>query len=102
MASFKKRRRVRRIREMHPIFEAKAPNEIWSVDFKGKLPMILQERVTLLMLLDTFIQEASVRHIRSLHTLYKDVELEACLSPKSERTTIHFGPTHSIPLQTDS
>jgi len=32
----KKRRRVRRIRETHPIFEAKAPNEIWSVDFKGK------------------------------------------------------------------
>ena len=35
----KKRRRVRRIREMHPIFEAKAPNEIWSVDFKGKFRM---------------------------------------------------------------
>jgi len=32
----KKRRRVRRIREVHPIFEAKGPNEIWSVDFKGK------------------------------------------------------------------
>ena len=32
----KKRRRVRRIREAHPIFEAKGPNEIWSVDFKGK------------------------------------------------------------------
>jgi transposase InsO family protein len=32
----KKRRRVRRIREMHPIFEAKGPNEIWSVDFKGE------------------------------------------------------------------
>ena len=35
----KKRRRVRRIRETHPIFEAKAPNEIWSVDFKGKFRM---------------------------------------------------------------
>jgi transposase InsO family protein len=32
----KKRRRVRRIREVHPIFEAKGPNEIWSVDFKGE------------------------------------------------------------------
>lgn len=35
----KKRRRVRRIREVHPIFEAKGPNEIWSVDFKGKFRM---------------------------------------------------------------
>jgi len=35
----KKRRRVRRIREVHPIFEANAPNEIWSVDFKGEFRM---------------------------------------------------------------
>lgn len=35
----KRRRRVRRIRETHPIFEAKGPNEIWSVDFKGKFRM---------------------------------------------------------------
>jgi transposase InsO family protein len=35
----KKRRHVRRIREVHPIFEAKGPNEIWSVDFKGKFRM---------------------------------------------------------------
>jgi transposase InsO family protein len=35
----KKRHRVRRIRAVHPIFEAKAPNEIWSVDFKGKFRM---------------------------------------------------------------
>ena len=35
----KKRRRVRRIRETHPIFEAKGPNEIWSVDFKGEFRM---------------------------------------------------------------
>jgi transposase InsO family protein len=35
----KKRRRIRRIREVHPIFEAKWPNEIWSVDFKGKFRM---------------------------------------------------------------
>ena len=35
----KKRRRVRRIRAVRPIFEAKAPNEIWSVDFKGKFRM---------------------------------------------------------------
>jgi transposase len=32
----KKRRRVRRIREVHPIFEAQRPNVIWSADFKGK------------------------------------------------------------------
>jgi len=35
----KKRRRVRRIRGTHPIFEAKGPNEIWSVDFKGEFRM---------------------------------------------------------------
>jgi len=35
----KKRRRVRRIREVHPIFEARGPNDIWSVDFKGKFLM---------------------------------------------------------------
>jgi transposase InsO family protein len=32
----KKRRRVRRIRAVQPIFQAKGPNEIWSVDFKGE------------------------------------------------------------------
>ena len=35
----KKRRRVRRIRETHPIFQADGPNEIWSVDFKGEFRM---------------------------------------------------------------
>ena len=35
----KKRKRVRRIREVHPIFDAKEPNEIWSVDFKGEFRM---------------------------------------------------------------
>ena len=35
----KKRRRVRRIRETHPIFVADGPNEIWSVDFKGEFRM---------------------------------------------------------------
>ena len=35
----KKRRRVRRIREAHPIFEADAANDIWSVDFKGEFRM---------------------------------------------------------------
>jgi transposase InsO family protein len=35
----KKRRRVRRIREAHPIFRADGPNEIWSVDFKGEFRM---------------------------------------------------------------
>lgn len=32
----KKRRRVRRIREVHPVFVAERPNQIWSADFKGK------------------------------------------------------------------
>jgi transposase InsO family protein len=35
----KKRRRVRRIRETHPIFQADGPNEMWSVDFKGEFRM---------------------------------------------------------------
>ena len=35
----KKRRRVRRIRETHPIFVPDGPNEIWSVDFKGEFRM---------------------------------------------------------------
>jgi len=35
----KKRRRVRRIRETHPIFVADRANEIWSVDFKGEFRM---------------------------------------------------------------
>ena len=35
----KKRKRVRRIRETHPIFRAEGPNEIWSVDFKGEFRM---------------------------------------------------------------
>jgi transposase InsO family protein len=35
----KKRRRVRRIREVHPKFHAEKPNEIWSADFKGEFRM---------------------------------------------------------------
>jgi transposase InsO family protein len=35
----KPRRRVRRIRETHPIFHATRPNEIWSADFKGQFRM---------------------------------------------------------------
>lgn len=35
----KKRKRIRRIREVHPIFEAWKPNEIWSADFKGQFRM---------------------------------------------------------------
>lgn len=35
----KERRRVRRIRETHPIFVARRPNEIWSADFKGHFRM---------------------------------------------------------------
>jgi transposase InsO family protein len=32
----KKRKRVRRIRETHPIFNAEGPNEMWSVDFNDE------------------------------------------------------------------
>jgi len=35
----KKRRHVRRIREVHPLFVAHRPNQIWSADFKGKFRM---------------------------------------------------------------
>jgi len=35
----RKRRRVRRIREVHPNFRAEAANDIWSVDFKGEFRM---------------------------------------------------------------
>ena len=32
----RERRRARRIREVHPIFVAARPNQIWSADFKGQ------------------------------------------------------------------
>ena len=35
----KKRKRVRRIREAHPVFKAEKPNAIWSADFKGEFRM---------------------------------------------------------------
>jgi transposase InsO family protein len=35
----KKRRAVRRIQEVHPIFVSHKPNEIWSADFKGEFRM---------------------------------------------------------------
>jgi transposase InsO family protein len=35
----KKRRRVHRIRAVHPLFHAPRPNSIWSVDFKGEFRM---------------------------------------------------------------
>ncbi len=35
----RRRRPVRRIREVHPIFNAQKPNEIWSADFKGEFRM---------------------------------------------------------------
>ncbi len=35
----RKRRPVRRIREVHPIFKAQKPNQIWSADFKGEFRM---------------------------------------------------------------
>jgi transposase InsO family protein len=50
----KKRRRVRRIRETHPIFEAKAPNAIWSVDFKGEFRMGNMRYCYPLTVMDTY------------------------------------------------
>ena len=34
-----KRRRVRRIEPIHPVFDPQSPNEIWSADFKGQFRM---------------------------------------------------------------
>jgi transposase InsO family protein len=50
----KKRRRVRRIREVHPIFEAKAANDIWSVDFKGEFRMGNMRYCYPLTVMDTY------------------------------------------------
>ncbi len=33
------RRRIRRLRPVHPVFDPHSPNEIWSADFKGKFRM---------------------------------------------------------------
>lgn len=35
----KPRTRLRRVVPVNPIFDPKVPNEVWSVDFKGKFPM---------------------------------------------------------------
>ena len=50
----KKRRRVRRIRETHPIFEAHRPNEIWSADFKGEFLMGNGKYCYPLTIMDTY------------------------------------------------
>ncbi len=50
----KKRRRVRRIREAHPIFQADEPNEIWSVDFKGEFRMGNMRYCYPLTVMDTY------------------------------------------------
>jgi len=50
----KKRRRVRRIRETHPIFQADGPNEIWSVDFKGEFRMGNMRYCYPLTVMDTY------------------------------------------------
>jgi transposase InsO family protein len=50
----KKRRRVRRIREVHPIFQADGPNEIWSVDFKGEFRMGNMRYCYPLTVMDTY------------------------------------------------
>jgi putative transposase len=50
----KKRKRVRRIRETHPIFRAEGPNEIWSVDFKGEFRMGNMRYCYALTVMDTY------------------------------------------------
>jgi len=50
----KKRKRVRRIRETHPIFQANGPNEIWSVDFKGEFRMGNMRYCYPLTVMDTY------------------------------------------------
>ena len=50
----KKRKRVRRIRETHPIFRAEGPNEIWSVDFKGEFRMGNMRYCYPLTVMDTY------------------------------------------------
>jgi transposase InsO family protein len=47
-------RRVRRIRDTHPIFEAKRPNEIWSADFKGEFRMGNMRYCYPLTIMDTY------------------------------------------------
>jgi transposase InsO family protein len=50
----KKRKRVRRIREAHPIFRADTPNVIWSVDFKGEFRMGNMRYCYPLTVMDTY------------------------------------------------
>jgi|SRR5271169_170326 len=50
----KKRRRVRRIRERQPIFEATRPNQIWSADFKGEFRMGNMRYCYPLTIMDTY------------------------------------------------
>ena len=50
----KKRRCVRRIREVHPIFEATRPNQIWSADFKGEFRMGNMRYCYPLTVMDTY------------------------------------------------
>jgi transposase InsO family protein len=49
----KKRKRVRRICETHPIFRAEGPNEIWSVDFKSEFRMCNMRYCYPLTVMDT-------------------------------------------------
>jgi len=49
-----KRRRVRRIREAHPIFKAEKPNAIWSADFKGEFRMGNMRYCYPLTIMDTY------------------------------------------------
>ena len=50
----KKRRRVRRIREAHPISGQRGSNEIWSVDFKGEFRMGNKRYCYPLTVMDTY------------------------------------------------
>jgi transposase InsO family protein len=62
----KKRRRVRPIRGVHPIFEAKGPNEIWSVDFRGDFHMGDRRHCYLLTVMDAYS-----RHVLAVVWMYK-------------------------------
>ena len=50
----KQKRRFRRVVPAHPIFDPKAPNEVWSADFKGKFMMGNREYCYPLTIADSY------------------------------------------------
>ena len=50
----KPRRRFRKVTPTHPIFDPKAPNEVWSADFKGKFMMGNREYCYPLTIADSY------------------------------------------------